>query len=63
MVETALGKQAWAGEVGEAMKKKIPLGRFALPEEIASAILFLASTHAGMMTGANLIIDGGYTIQ
>ena len=63
VVETALGKQAWAGEVGEAMKKKIPLGRFALPEEIASAILFLASTHAGMMTGANLIIDGGYTIQ
>ena len=63
VVETALGKQAWAGEVGVAMKKKIPVGRFAQPEEIASAILYLASEHAGIMTGSNVIIDGGYTIQ
>ena len=63
VVETALGKKAWAGEVGEAMKKKIPVGRFAQPEEIASAILYLVSGHSGMVTGANLLIDGGYTIQ
>lgn len=63
VVETELGKKAWAGEVGEAMKKKIPIGRFAQPAEIAAAILYLVSAHAGMMTGENLIIDGGYTIQ
>ncbi|MCX8521749.1 MAG: SDR family oxidoreductase, partial [Rhodoferax sp.] len=63
VVETALGKQAWAGEVGEAMKKQIPVGRFAQPEEIASAILYLASGYAGIMTGSNLIIDGGYSVQ
>jgi 2-deoxy-D-gluconate 3-dehydrogenase len=63
VVETALGKKAWAGEVGVAMKQKIPLGRFAQPEEIASAALYLASGHARIMTGANLVIDGGYTIQ
>ncbi|KAI9027984.1 short chain dehydrogenase [Hyaloraphidium curvatum] len=63
VVETELGKKAWAGEVGEAMKKKIPVGRFAQPAEIASAVLYLASAHAGMMTGSNLVIDGGYTIQ
>ena len=63
VVETALGKQAWAGEVGEAMKKKIPAGRFAQPEEIAVAILYLASGHSGIVTGSNLVIDGGYTIQ
>ena len=63
VVETALGKQAWAGEVGAAMKKQIPVGRFAQPEEIASAILYLASGYAGIMTGSNLIIDGGYSVQ
>ena len=45
------------------MKKKIPTGRFAQPSEIAAAILYLVSANAGMITGENLIIDGGYTIQ
>ena len=63
VVETELGRKAWAGEVGEAMKRKIPTGRFAQPEEIALAALFLASPGAGMITGANLVVDGGYTIQ
>lgn len=63
VVETELGRKAWAGEVGEAMKRKIPVGRFAQPEEIAQAALFLASGAAGMITGANLVVDGGYTIQ
>ena len=63
VVETALGKKAWAGEVGAAMKQKIPVGRFAQPEEIASAALYLVSQHARIMTGANVVIDGGYTIQ
>ena len=63
VVETPLGKRVWSGEAGEAMKRKIPTGRFAQPEEIAAAVLFLASDAAGMINGENLIIDGGYTIQ
>jgi NAD(P)-dependent dehydrogenase (short-subunit alcohol dehydrogenase family) len=63
VVETALGKKAWAGEVGESMKKKIPVGRFAQPEEVAAAILYLVSGHSRIVTGANLLIDGGYTVQ
>ena len=38
-----------------------PLGRIAEPEEIASAILFLASDDASFVTGGNLLVDGGYT--
>jgi glycerol dehydrogenase len=60
---TELGKKAWAGEVGEAFKRKLPAGRFAYPEEIAACALFLASGAADMITGSNLVIDGGYTIQ
>jgi NAD(P)-dependent dehydrogenase (short-subunit alcohol dehydrogenase family) len=63
VVLTELGKKAWAGEVGEQMKKKIPAGRFAYPEEIAACALFLASDAAAMINGENLVIDGGYTIQ
>jgi NAD(P)-dependent dehydrogenase (short-subunit alcohol dehydrogenase family) len=59
---TELGKRVWAGDVGEAMKKKIPVGRFAYPEEIAAVALYLASDAANMITGENLVIDGGYTI-
>jgi NAD(P)-dependent dehydrogenase (short-subunit alcohol dehydrogenase family) len=63
VVETELGKKAWAGEVGEAMKRKIPTGRFGQPEEVALAVLYLVSGAAGMIDGENLVIDGGYTIQ
>lgn len=45
------------------MKLKIPLRRFAEPQDIAASALFLASDSAGMITGANLVVDGGYTIQ
>ena len=63
VVLTELGKKAWAGQKGEDMKKLIPTGRFALPEEIAAAAVFLASNGADMINGADLVIDGGYTIQ
>ena len=63
VILTELGKKAWAGEVGEAMKKKIPAGRFGYPEEVAAAALYLASDAANLVTGANIVIDGGYTVQ
>lgn len=63
VVMTELGKNAWAGQKGEDMKKQIPALRFAEPDEIAASIAFLCSKGAGMITGANLMIDGGYTIK
>ncbi len=40
-----------------------PIGRFAQPIEIARAVLFLASDEASFVTGACLVIDGGFTAQ
>lgn len=62
IVLTELGKQAWGGQKGEDAKKRIPVGRFAFPEEIAAAAVFLASDGAQMINGADLLVDGGYTI-
>ena len=62
VVLTDLGKKAWDNPKGEALKTRIPIGRFALPEEIAAAAVFVASSGADMITGADLLIDGGYTI-
>jgi NAD(P)-dependent dehydrogenase (short-subunit alcohol dehydrogenase family) len=48
---------AWA----EQVLKRYPLGRFGKPEEIAAAILYLASDEAAFVTGVALPVDGGYT--
>lgn len=63
VILTELGKKAWAGQVGEDMKKQIPAGRFGYPEEVAACALFLASDASNLMTGENMVIDGGYTIK
>lgn len=61
IVETPLGKKAWAGEKGERAKEQIPAGRFALPKEVAAMVGYLVSDEAAMVTGSNMVIDGGYT--
>lgn len=48
-------------EVLSIMAKRVPMNRLALPEEIASVILFLASKNASYLTGTTIQVDGGYT--
>jgi NAD(P)-dependent dehydrogenase (short-subunit alcohol dehydrogenase family) len=63
VVLTDLGRKAWEGEKGDALKAQIPTGRFAYPEEIAATALFLASDSAAMVNGADILVDGGYTVR
>jgi NAD(P)-dependent dehydrogenase (short-subunit alcohol dehydrogenase family) len=46
-----------------ATAAKIPLGRWVMPEDVANAILFLASDEAAMCTGTALDVDGGILVS
>ena len=48
-----------ADVVRQRLTAGTPLGRYADPDEIAAAVLFLASKHASFITGAILPVDGG----
>ena len=50
-------------ELIEEIQRMTPMGRLAEPEEVAAAILFLASPAASMITGHILPVDGGFLAQ
>lgn len=50
-------------EVYERTLRSIPFGRLGMPGEVASAVLFLASAHAGWITGQTLVVDGGQLLM
>jgi NAD(P)-dependent dehydrogenase (short-subunit alcohol dehydrogenase family) len=64
-IDTPGLSELWASaDVGEQRKKMIsdsvPLGRFGTPDEIAKAVVFLASDDASYITGTELFVDGGF---
>jgi NAD(P)-dependent dehydrogenase (short-subunit alcohol dehydrogenase family) len=59
------GTRKWLGDGKflESVIRRIPLGRVGNPEDVAGPVVFLASPEASFVTGATLMIDGGWTIQ
>ena len=60
-VDTALTRKMYDDETRRAYDRAIPMRRFALPEEVAHAALFLALPQSGYITGITLPVDGGFT--
>ena len=50
-------------EEAEGRRKGIPLGRFASVRDVSNGVLFLSSDEASLVTGSELVIDGGWTAQ
>ncbi len=63
MIDRLLKDEADLNATLKLIRERHPLGRFADPREIASAILFLASDEASFITGSVLPVDGGYTAK
>ena len=61
LVKAAIEKSPDPTETRKALESCRPANRLGLPEEIASAILFMASDEPGYATGSSLVIDGGMT--
>ncbi|MBI4606138.1 MAG: glucose 1-dehydrogenase [Planctomycetes bacterium] len=61
-VETPLTRPMFQDrEFREDVMRRIPLGRLGTPEDVAAAAVYLASPAADLVTGHNLIVDGGWT--
>ena len=58
MIRTAMAQD---GAVAAA-ERRIPLGHLGEPEDVAAAVMFLASEAARHITGQHLIVDGGQTL-
>jgi NAD(P)-dependent dehydrogenase (short-subunit alcohol dehydrogenase family) len=63
IVETPLQAPYLTDELRAEFRTGIPLGRIGQPRDIANAALFLASDESGFMTGAEMIVDGGFMAQ
>jgi NAD(P)-dependent dehydrogenase (short-subunit alcohol dehydrogenase family) len=62
-VDTALNAGAYTDEVRRTYEARIPLGRIGTSDEVADVIVFLASDAARYVTGQELLVDGGLTIN
>jgi L-xylulose reductase len=60
---TDMAKRAWSDPARSAPRlRRMPIGRFLEPDEIAEAIIYLLSPRAGAITGISVRIDGGFSV-
>jgi NAD(P)-dependent dehydrogenase (short-subunit alcohol dehydrogenase family) len=62
-IDTPLNKTAWSDDVRRNYEQRIGLHRIGTPEEVADAALFLCSDASRYVTGQELVVDGGLTIN
>ncbi|MEZ0166660.1 SDR family NAD(P)-dependent oxidoreductase [Kineococcus sp. LSe6-4] len=63
VVMTEMGQRVWGEEAKAApMISRIPLGHFAQPSDVSSAVVFLASDASAMVNGVDLKVDGGFSV-
>jgi NAD(P)-dependent dehydrogenase (short-subunit alcohol dehydrogenase family) len=63
VVLTEMGQQVWGEQAKAApMLARIPIGRFGVPADVAAAVVWLASEASAMVNGAELRLDGGFTV-
>jgi NAD(P)-dependent dehydrogenase (short-subunit alcohol dehydrogenase family) len=62
-IDTPLNARAWDEAVRRTYGERIPLGRVGQPEEIADVVVFAASDAARYLTGQEIAVDGGLTIN
>ena len=62
-VETDLNRDFLAGPTGESLVKRVPLRRFARPEDLDAVLLLLASEASSYMTGSIVTVDGGLSLS
>jgi NAD(P)-dependent dehydrogenase (short-subunit alcohol dehydrogenase family) len=60
LVETPMLTDGLSDEVYDSLKRQTPLGRVAEPHELAGTVVFLASRHAGYISGATINVSGGF---
>ncbi len=62
-IRTPINRAAWADEAARAaLLRLIPYGRIGVPEDVARAVLWLASDASDYVTGATLVVDGGMSL-
>ena len=62
-IETPLNAVAWDDKVRATYRQRVALGRVGVPEEIADVVVFLASEASRYLTGQEIVVDGGLTIN